>query len=121
MDKKFIMTRLPDDTAHVTYGGVKMPQPAVWHSPTGYEFGYAGSGPADLALNILELTLRDSKYKGAREKLFKGSCFRLASQLHQEFKRDFIAPMDRELGGVIEFQTVVDWINDGKHRRQDNA
>lgn len=25
----------------------------VYHSPTGFEFGYAGSGPADLALNIL--------------------------------------------------------------------
>ena len=25
----------------------------VYHSPTGFEWGYAGSGPADLALNIL--------------------------------------------------------------------
>ncbi len=40
MAKTFIMTRNPDGTANVTYAGVKMPQPAVWHSPTGYEFGY---------------------------------------------------------------------------------
>ncbi len=25
----------------------------VWHSPSGFEWGYGGSGPADLALNIL--------------------------------------------------------------------
>lgn len=28
-------------------------QRIVYHSPTGFEWGYAGSGPADLALNIL--------------------------------------------------------------------
>lgn len=110
MDKKFIMTRNADGTANVMYGNVKMPQPAVWHSPTGFEFGFGGSGPADLALNILELTLRDSGYKGSRQKLFKGSCFNLAAELHQAFKWQHIAPMDRDTGGEISFDYVVEWI-----------
>ena len=29
------------------------PQRVVYHSPTGFEWGYGGSGPSDLALNIL--------------------------------------------------------------------
>lgn len=110
MDKKFIMTRNADGTANVMYGNVKMPQPAVWHSPTGFEFGFGGSGPADLALNILEITLRDMGYKGERQKLFKGSCFNLAAELHQAFKWLCIAPIDRNLGGELSFEFVKDWI-----------
>lgn len=29
------------------------PQRVVYHSPDGYEWGYGGSGPSDLALNML--------------------------------------------------------------------
>ena len=109
MDRKFIMTRNADGTANVMYGNVKMPQPAVWHSPTGFEFGFGGSGPADLALNILELTLRDTGFQGARQKLFEGSCYSLAAELHQAFKWQHIATMDRR-GGAITVEFVKDWI-----------
>jgi hypothetical protein len=34
-------------------------QAIVYHSPTGMEWGYNGSGPADFALNILNLFLPD--------------------------------------------------------------
>ena len=34
---------------------VDIPQRFVVHSPTGFEWGYGGSGPSDLALNILGL------------------------------------------------------------------
>ena len=110
MAKIFKMTRTPDGT-NVTYGGVRMPQPAVWHSPDGYEWGYGGSGPADLALNILEITLRDSGYKGERQKLFKGSCFSLAAELHQDFKWQHIATMNRLMGGELSFEFVKAWID----------
>src|SRR5687767_7716662 len=35
-------------------GGIRVniPQAHTHHSPTGFEWGYGGSGPADLALNI---------------------------------------------------------------------
>lgn len=45
----------------------------LWnHSPTGFEWGYAGSGPAQLALAILADHLGDDKE---------------AVRLHQDFKR----------------------------------
>jgi hypothetical protein len=38
-------------------GGIhtNVPQRIVQHSPTGFAWGYGGSGPADLALNILSI------------------------------------------------------------------
>jgi hypothetical protein len=35
-----------------------VPHLVTYHSPTGFEFGYRGSGPADLSLNIVEDTAR---------------------------------------------------------------
>ncbi len=46
------------------------------HSPDGFQWGYGGSGPAQLALALL----LDVTGQGE-----------LAVQLHQEFKRDFVA------------------------------
>jgi len=77
-------------------------QRIVFHSPTGFEWGYAGSGPADLALNIL-------------------SCFiaqKEAFALHQNFKSDFLVGMPKE-GGVITNASVRDWI--AAHSRKENA
>lgn len=50
----------------------------VWnHSPNGFNWGYEGSGPAQLALAVLlELVPQDK-----------------AVELHQEFKRDVIAAL----------------------------
>jgi len=61
-------------------GGYELPlnpSQALWnHSPDGFQWGYGGSGPAQLALAILlDLT-------GEPE---------LSMSLHQEFKRHFIA------------------------------
>jgi hypothetical protein len=47
----------------------------VTHSPTGMNWGYGGSGPADLALSILTDAVGG----------------RLARQYYQDFKRDFVA------------------------------
>jgi hypothetical protein len=51
------------------------------HSPDGFEWGYGGSGPAQLALAILAYTIQNND---------------LAVQLHQDFKRDFVAKLDRD-------------------------
>lgn len=48
----------------------------VVHSPTGFCWGYGGSGPADLALSILADYLGDVK---------------LAERCYQAFKWDFVA------------------------------
>jgi hypothetical protein len=55
------------------------PRLDLWnHSPTGFEWGYGGYGPAQLALAILGDFLGDD----AR-----------ATALHQEFKWDHISPL----------------------------
>lgn len=80
----------PDGTAVAE--GIR--QAWVWHSPSGFEWGYGGSGPAALALNILlEAT-------GGRA---------FAAQHHQAFKWRFVADMPRE-GGIILGDDVVERI-----------
>jgi len=74
-----------------------IPQLEVLHSPTGFEWGYGGSGPADLALNILLLfTNRKTAYV-----------------LHQKFKSEFISPMPRK-GGEIKDEVIQEWIEGNK-------
>jgi hypothetical protein len=72
-------------------------QAAIYHSPTGFEFGYSGSGPADLALNILEAVLLREGYAGGRIKVWKHyTCFQVAWFMHQAFKNAYIAVMPEE-------------------------
>ena len=47
-------SRDADGKAHVN-----IPQRIRYHSPSGIEWGYGGSGPADLALNILSLYVEE--------------------------------------------------------------
>lgn len=86
-----------------------VPHLVVHHSPTGYEWGYHGSGPADLALNIAEVMLKDMGWTGRRTECFDGDCFTLSWQLHQELKRDFVANVQRE-GGVIPYEDLKTWM-----------
>lgn len=56
------------------------PRLDLWnHSPTGFEWGYGGSGPAQLALALLADCLGDDQQ---------------AVELHQEFKRQVVANLD---------------------------
>ena len=90
--------RLSDGTA-VVYTNGKVLSPArslrVWnHSPTGFEWGYGGSGPAQLGLALLlEETDREE-----------------AVRLHQEFKWDVIAPLRQEGTWVIDSVCIEDWL-----------
>ncbi len=70
-------------------GGQSLAHPLVHrphHSPTGMNWGYQGSGPADLALAIL---LDHLKEVPTDEQLRIGQP--LAWRLHQFFKREFVA------------------------------
>ncbi|MFO0927865.1 MAG: DUF6166 domain-containing protein [Gemmataceae bacterium] len=71
------------------------PRLDLWnHSPTGLEFGYPGSGPAQTALAILADAVGDE----------------LAVPLHQEFKRAFIATAGRD-GFELSAEEVAEWAN----------
>lgn len=81
-----------DTTAKVTVlvaenDETKKVKPFLFHSPTGINFGYGGSGPADLALTILVNYLDEHP---TQTELRNGD-FR-AWRLHQKFKNRFIAP-----------------------------
>lgn len=84
------------------YISTNVPRRLVKHSPDGFEWGYGGSGPADLALNIL------TAFVGVNE----------AEILYQEFKRDFIACMPK-MGGTIEATKIKQWIEERRtHAKQ---
>jgi hypothetical protein len=96
--------RAPDNTARSS-----IPQRHVHYAPTGFDWGYGGSGAADLALNVLArflplppdatgVTLRDGS-----------SVSEAAWALHQAFKYDLIATLPRA-GGHITAKMIGDWI-----------
>ena len=91
--------------------GTNVPHHCVHHSPTGFEWGYAGSGPADLALNIVESALLSLGYKGPRMNVWRGQCFDLSFHLHQAFKFQFIATANRD-GAVIPWEPVLSWVKE---------
>ena len=78
-----IILQRADDGSVVT----NIPHLVVEHSPTGFEFGFGGSGPADLALNIVEVILRKMDYQGEKVQCFDGRCFALAHELYQDFNK----------------------------------
>lgn len=63
------------------------------HSPTRFEWGYEGSGPAQAALAVLLDCL------GPEDAL----------SLYQGFKREFISPLPKE-GGIITEKEIRQWM-----------
>jgi hypothetical protein len=104
----YIMHRTADGTVYTN-----VPHHVVHHSHTGYEWGYSGSGPADLALNMVQDALSRMDYKDPFPPVdcYQGRCMSLAWRLHQRFKEAFIAKLPRD-GGVFSFQDVAAWIAD---------
>ncbi len=74
-----------------------VPHTIVRHSPTGFAWGYGGSGPADLALNILLLYTDEEA----------------ADRLYQRFKWEFVSRVPPE-GGVIKGETIRAWLEEQK-------
>lgn len=65
------------------------------HSPTGFEMGYSGSGPAQLALAIL----------------LDGFGRKIAEERYQDFKSTFIATFTGE-GFVVDHDEIKEWLID---------
>lgn len=67
----------------------------LWnHSPDGFEWGYGGSGPAQLALAILAHIAGDDEQ---------------AVRLHQAYKFDVVASLPKE-GWYLTVASVREWI-----------
>lgn len=79
----------------------------VWHSPTGFGWGYGGSGPADLALSILADTLCE---RPTTDDVRHGRAWCL--QRHQDYKWAAIAPLAQDEPFVIRAEEVEAWLSE---------
>jgi len=87
-----------------------VPRVAISHSPDGFQFGYAGSGPSDLALNAVELILTQLGYEGPRTKCaVSGNVFLESFNIYQDFKLKFIAAAGDE-GARYQWQEIRDFV-----------
>ena len=91
-----------DSVAEVEVEGQPLnPRLDLWnHSPTGFEWGYGGSGPAQLALALL------ADHLGNDDE---------AVRLHQEFKAVVIAGLPRGQWVLtsLEIQQAIERLKDG--------
>lgn len=86
-----------------------IPQLIVDHSPDGFEWGYGGSGPSDLALNVVDLILTKIGFNGSKTKCRKGVAFIKSYELYQDFKWDIISKIPKN-GAVIPYDQMKSWI-----------
>jgi hypothetical protein len=96
--------RAPDGTARSS-----IPQRHVHYAPKGFDWGFGGSGPADLALNVLAVFLPLAPEATSVALRDGSSVSEAAWVLHQEFKYDLIATLPRA-GGDISAKTIRTWI-----------
>jgi hypothetical protein len=96
--------RAPDGTARSS-----LPQRHVHYAPTGFDWGFGGSGPADLALNVLARFLPLAPAATGVVLRDGSSVSEVAWALHQAFKYDLIATLPRA-GGDISAKTIRAWI-----------
>ena len=71
----------------------------VRHSPTGFEWGYTGSGPSELARCILlDFFGEDGETRGTK-----------ADALYQDFKMAFIAGIQKDIWAITD-QQIIRWL-----------
>lgn len=106
LGEALVLQRDGDDDHAVVRTNV--PHLVVHHSPGGFEFGYGGSGPADLALNVCQWYLVKHGYQGEKTNCFDGVCYSLAWVLHQQFKWAFISNAPHR-GILIPMSEIEAW------------
>lgn len=82
------------------------------HSPDGFEIGYGGSGPADLALSILNAVVPPGHDGLPSDKTSYGQpCSATAWRLHQPFKREFLTvTLHATESRRIKVDDILNWI-----------
>ena len=89
-------------------------------SPDGFEFGYGGSGPSDLALNAVEHLIQTLAEEGVIDSpsdyytegdgdVQKRQVSKVAFQLARAFKAKFVAPVSQS-GGAVEYGVLKTWL-----------
>jgi len=86
----------------------------IVHSPTGMSWGYDGSGAADLALSVLADYLGEAAAIPAHERYDHAIAGQIhetgAWLLHQEFKRDVVAPLPQDRNVTIDGADIGAWL-----------
>ncbi len=77
----------------------------VRHSPDGFEWGYAGSGPADLARSILV------HFRMHTRGVSRVEACAWADELYQEFKQHIVAVLPRERW-TLDLSDVSAWVSE---------
>ena len=108
----------------IIHVGVKWPAGLSWrflshcnlHSPTGFEVGYAGSGPADTAASILADYFEENS--DSVERAWRGRFNArpsVAIKLHEFFKFEVIAGIHLEPGEVhtLDESRITAWLVEG--------
>lgn len=89
-------------------GSIEVLSNLGYHSPDGFQIGYGGSGPADLAYSIvMDFLLRSKKCKAQN---VAGK----AEFLHQQFTDDFIAKEKYRQPNYylgIKSETINEWLD----------
>lgn len=101
----FIRRQNEKVTLDVMEDGVQRSIPHIgYHSPTGFEYGYGGSGPAELALCIMLDYFGENVPK-------KSLGVTQASKHYQDFKWEFIANQEKRNLFIITEGDIDEWMN----------
>jgi len=86
----------------------------IVHSPSGMSWGYHGSGSADLALSILADYLGEAMAIPPHDRYDHAIAGAIqetgAWMLHQEFKRDVVAPLPQGRNVAIDGADIAVWL-----------
>jgi len=105
----------------IVHVGIKWPAGPAWrllshcnlHSPTGFEIGYGGSGPADTAASILADYLgEDARWVERTWRGRSSGCPSIAVKLHLAFKWDMIAgiQLEPEEIHILDESSITAWL-----------
>ena len=83
----------------------------MYHSPAGFEWGYGGSGPSELALNVMNQVLPIGCDEQEPVTMGGEKVSWAAHRLYQRFKWEFIEEIPPE-GGHIPLGDICAWVEE---------
>lgn len=101
IEKGVILRRVRNPETLLEEVATNVPHNVVYHSPTGFEWGYGGSGPTELALNLAELVAQKAELRS----MIAQHCSELAWNVKHTVKELLIVNLPEE-GAYIPWKLV---------------